>query len=214
MKKKTMYPIIAISLIICFLQTRIFADDLEEINNKAKKVTEIVNKAIEHIVTSEDGDKALKNVSDPKGEYVLPDPDGDLYVFVYNMEGTIIAHNNEKLIGKNLFSLKDTKGKNFVAEFTSIAKSREGEGWSSYHWAKPNETSGSPKLSLIKKVPGKVTYTAKSPGKSGLKVTEEIFLGVGFYLKSDEEFEKVKSQFKKLGYNLWEAGRQERNNNK
>jgi len=204
MKKKPMYPAIAILITVCFLQTNVFADDLEEITGKAKKVTEIVNKAVEHIVKSEDGDKSLKDVTDPKGEYVLPDPEGDLYVFVYNMEGTIIAHNNEKLVGKNLFKLKDTKGKNFVAEFTSIAKSEKGEGWSSYYWAKPGETSGSPKLSLIKKVPGKVAYTSKDPGKSGLKAEEEIFLGVGFYLKSDEEFQKVKSQFKNLGYNLWE----------
>lgn len=204
MQKKTMYPVIVILLTVCFLQTNVIADDLEEINKKAKKVTEIVNKAVEHIVKSEDGDKALKDVTDPKGEYTLPDPGGDLYVFIYNMEGTIIAHNNEKLVGKNLFNLKDTKRKNFVAEFTSIAKSKEGEGWSSYHWAKPGETTGSPKLSLIKKVPGKVTYTGKYPGKIGLKVEEEIFLGVGFYLKSDEEFQKVKSQFKNLGYNLWE----------
>ena len=80
---------------------------------------------------------------------------GDLYVFVYDLDGNILAHLNKKLVGKNLMKVKDVKGTVFAAEFVSIATSDKGEGWCEYYWPKPGEKSASPKASFIKRVPGK-----------------------------------------------------------
>lgn len=176
----------------------------EDIVVKAQKAVKLANQAIERILKNADGEIGLRAVTDPQGKYVVPDPQGDLYVFIYNMKGWIIAHLNKKLVGKNLYNLKDKKGKNFVAEFTDIAKSTRGEGWSSYYWAKPGTVQPAPKLSFIKRLPRKVVYLSKNPAQKNKKVEEEIFLGVGFYLESEEVFRQVKLKFIKLGYKLWE----------
>ena len=120
----------------------------EDANPQA--IVDLVNNAVQLIVDKGEED-AFALLTDPNGEWVS----GDLYVFVYDLSGTIKAHLNKKLEGKNLMNLKDVKGKVFAAEFVSIAKSEQGEGWCEYYWPKPNEKEASPKVSFIKRVPGK-----------------------------------------------------------
>lgn len=115
------------------------------------------DQAVEHVdqavdlIVAEGEDAAFDKLTDPDGDYV----EGDLYVFVYDLDGTIVAHLNKKLEGKNLLKIKDVKGKNFAAEFVEIAKSDDGRGWCEYWWPKPGEKEASAKVSFIKRVPDK-----------------------------------------------------------
>jgi cytochrome c len=92
-------------------------------------------------------DKALTEFSQSKG----PFDKGDLYVFAYDMNATIVAHpKNSKLIGKNLLEVPDTDGKLFRKEIVEVAKSK-GSGWVDYKYMNPE----------TKKVEHKTTYVLR-----------------------------------------------------
>lgn len=72
--------------------------------------------------------KALSEFSNRKGQFVK----GDLYIFVYNPSGTIIAHGGDvNLIGRDFTDIQDADGKYFAREFIKIGP--EG-GWVDYKW--------------------------------------------------------------------------------
>lgn len=59
---------------------------------------------------------------------------GGLYLFVYNMDGVVVAHGgNPDLIGENQFNMQDENGVYYVQEM--IKKAKEGSGWVSYKLA-------------------------------------------------------------------------------
>jgi len=56
---------------------------------------------------------------------------GDLYLFLYDLKGKVIAHgNNPDRIGSNQFELTDDDGKYYVQEI--IEKAKAGGGWLDY----------------------------------------------------------------------------------
>ncbi|MBW1782757.1 MAG: cache domain-containing protein [Deltaproteobacteria bacterium] len=131
------------------------------------RVKNLVEKAVKQIEAK--GDTVFPELSDPNGEYV----DGDLYVFTYDMNGTIIQHLRPKLVGMNMMNIKDKRGKCIGCDFVRIAR-EEGAGWSEYYWPKPS----------TKKITVKVSYIMKVPGK-------ERFVGAGVYDLTKEEAEKA-----------------------
>jgi len=81
----------------------------------------------------------------------------DLYVFTYDLKANLLSHGaNEKLIGKNLYELKDQNGKQFMKDVVELAVGK-GEGWVDYDWTNPT----------TKKVEGKSTYVRRIPGWDG-----------------------------------------------
>jgi len=106
----------------------------------------LVEKAITAI-KAEGKDKAFAAFNSPTGGFV----DRDLYVFVYDLEGTVISHGgNNALIGKSLVNLKDADGKTFVQDFVRVAKG-PGEGWVDYKWVNPTTKKVESKTSFIKR---------------------------------------------------------------
>ena len=100
------------------------------------------------LLQQEGKDKAFAAFDDPHGAFV----NGDLYIFVNQMDGTTVAHGtNKALIGKNLVNLKDADGKFFVQEIISVAKAK-GEGWVDYKWPNPLSKKVEAKSSFVKKV--------------------------------------------------------------
>ncbi len=88
----------------------------------------------------------------------------DLYVMVLDNSGQCVAHGaNERLVGKNLFDLKDPNGKFVVRELIEMTKTK-GSGWVDYEWAHPQ----------TKKIESKSTYARKLPSFDG-------WVGVGVY---------------------------------
>ena len=115
------------------------------------RVKNLVEKAVKLI--EEKGDSCFPQLSDPHGQFV----DGDLYVFTYNMDGTIIQHLRPKLVGMNMMNIMDKKGKCIGCDFVRIAR-EDGSGWSEYYWPKPSTKQIAVKTSYIMKVPGKPRF--------------------------------------------------------
>ena len=87
-------------------------------------------------------EKALAEFSNPKGQFVK----GELYMYVADQKGTVIAHGtNARLIGKNMYDLKDASGKPFIQE---ILKAPKSGGWVEYQWTNP----------VSRKIEHKITY--------------------------------------------------------
>jgi signal transduction histidine kinase len=92
-------------------------------------------------------DKALKEFSDPKGQFVK----GDLYVFAYDIAGAVIAHPiNAKLIGLNLLNTPDVDGKFYRKEIIEQAK-KSGSGWVDYKYKNPASNKIEQKTTYLKK---------------------------------------------------------------
>jgi len=71
--------------------------------------------------------------------------EGELYLFVFDVNGTVIAHGQESnLLWDNLWELRDDFGVLVVQ--TIINKAKNGGGWITYEWR------GAIKLSYVKKV--------------------------------------------------------------
>ena len=78
-------------------------------------------------------DKTLAEISNNKGQFV----DRDLYISVYDLNGTVLAHGtNAKLIGKDVSALKDADGKEFIKDIVGKSKAA-GKGTSDYKWPNP-----------------------------------------------------------------------------
>ena len=89
---------------------------------------------------------------------------GDLYVFVYDMSGTLIANPAvPDTVGKNQLDVPDADGKFFRKDILALAKS-SGNGWVSYKWRNP--VSG--------KVEAKTSYVMKQG---------DVIIGAGVYDK-------------------------------
>lgn len=125
--------------------------------SNANEAKEMVEKAAAYYQAN-GKEKALKEFNNPKGQFVK----GELYVFVYDMGGTIIAHPvNQKLVGVNSLETPDVDGKMWRKEGMDLVK-KSGAGWVDYKYKNPQ--SG--------KIEQKTSY---------LKKTGDIVLGCGAY---------------------------------
>ena len=72
----------------------------------------------------------------------------DTYIFVLDCtKGVMAAHPMKpELVGKDVLTMKDTKGTLFFGKLCEVAKSPSG-GWVEYWWPKPGESDGSRKVS-------------------------------------------------------------------
>jgi signal transduction histidine kinase len=107
-----------------------------------------VNKGVAHY-RQVGKEKAFADFADVKNKQFH---DRDLYMFVYDMKGINIAHgNNPKMVGKNLYEMKDGNGKPIIKGFIDLAKSG-GSGWVDYMWPNPVNQNIEAKSSYIVKV--------------------------------------------------------------
>jgi signal transduction histidine kinase len=113
----------------------------------AEEAKVMVAKAAE-LLTSEGGEKAYAAFADPSAGFI----DRDLYVFVIDMAGTVVANGaNKTLVGKSIVTLKDSSGKAFIEAMIEVAKT-SGEGWVDYNWPNPTTKKIEPKSSFVRKV--------------------------------------------------------------
>ncbi|MBI3522978.1 MAG: cache domain-containing protein [Betaproteobacteria bacterium] len=107
----------------------------------------MVAKAVKHI-KADGKDAAYADFTGKKAGWV----DRDLYVVVYDMNGKVLAHGqNEKQVGKELISLKDADGKEFVKERVDLAKSK-GKFWQDYKFTDPMTKKILPKSMYCEKL--------------------------------------------------------------
>ena len=127
MKKLVMFGLAA--LVVFGLTGNGFA---AEKRGTATEAEAMVKKAIA-MAKAKGNDAAFAEVNNKNGQFT----DRDLYVFVYDINGKVMAHGqNLKMIGKELIDMKDADGKEFVKERVEIAKTK-GSGWQDYKFTDP-----------------------------------------------------------------------------
>lgn len=80
--------------------------------------------------------------------------DGDLYMFVYDMEGVLLAigfTEGAPKIGKNRLESKDSEGRQVVKELRDIAL-KKGKGWLEYKFTNPLNKLAEKKISYVMRV--------------------------------------------------------------
>jgi signal transduction histidine kinase len=133
----------------------------EEYANRAECVE--MAKAAEAMLL-EDRYAGIREIANPEGKFVWKDS----YVFLMDMEGNMLAHPFiPQLTQKGpLFYVADKNKENpkmIFVEFVEIAQ-KNGEGWISYMWPKPNSRDAVDKFTYIRRV----GYT-------------DLLVGAGFY---------------------------------
>ncbi len=105
-------------------------------------------------------DEGLAAFSDPAGEFVR----GDLYVFAYDFNGTLLAHPYlPELVGRNNLDLVDPNGVPMIENLMEVAKLGEGLLYNVY----PNPVQeNAEELKLVR----------------ALKVDDDLWIGSGIYL--------------------------------
>ena len=74
---------------------------------------------------------------------------GELYVFVYDMDGKVLAHGQgASKVGVNQMKAKDPDGVAFVEDRIKLAKTK-GKGWHDYKYLNPKDGKKEPKTSYI-----------------------------------------------------------------
>ncbi|MBK9795049.1 MAG: cache domain-containing protein [Holophagaceae bacterium] len=92
-------------------------------------------------------DAAIKEITRAGGKF--HGHGGELYVFIYDMDGKVIAHGQGAgKIGVNQMNAKDPDGVEFVKDRIKLAKTK-GKGWHDYQYVNPTTMKRQPKTSYI-----------------------------------------------------------------
>ena len=139
-----MFKKVMISIFIClFVVTSVYAAEKRSTVGEAKK---LVEKAVAYVKANGE-EKALKEFNNPKGTFVK----GDLYVFVLDPKGVVLAHPTiPKWVGTNIYEKPDSKGKLARKEYVDLANS-QGSGWVTYHQENPKTKKDEAKITYVQK---------------------------------------------------------------
>lgn len=111
----------------------------------AKEAEALVLKAVKAIAA--DRAATYKAITAKEKQWI----DRDLYPVVYDLSGKCVAHGqNEKLVGKDLISIADPDGKEFVKERVALANSK-GKFWQDYKFTDPTTKKILPKSAYCEK---------------------------------------------------------------
>lgn len=105
-------------------------------------------------------EKAYAEISNQKGQFV----DRDIYIFVFDKQGNTLAHGgNPKLVGKNLYDLKDVDG--LYSTRALLEAAQKGGGKTSFKFLNPVTKTVEPKTAYSEMVDdvmiGSGAYTGK-----------------------------------------------------
>ncbi len=127
-----MNKLLAGMLLACLVAASAGVARAEEKPGTADEAVAMVKRAAAYI-KAHGREKAFTEISNPKGQFV----DRDLYVTVYDMAGTCLAHGfNPKMVGKNMIDLKDPDGKPFIKERSDTARTKD-QFWIDYKYINP-----------------------------------------------------------------------------
>jgi len=100
---------------------------------------------------SDEGVEAARPRFHAQGEFRF----GEIYVNVIDLNGAwVIYPPAPKNEGKSVLNVTDSDGKLLVKEIIKVAED-QGEGWVEYRWLNPASNRIEPKLTFVKRVPGK-----------------------------------------------------------
>ncbi|RFP15890.1 MULTISPECIES: cache domain-containing protein [unclassified Duganella] len=146
----------AVTLVLACMMSNAMAADAGG-RASADEAVAMVKKAVAYLKAN-GKDKAFAEFNNPGGQFV----DRNLYIFVYDMNGTCVAiGNNPRMIGKVLIDLRDPDGVFQVRRFIEVANT-SGHGWVDYKWPNP----------VSKVMEAKSSYVEKA---------DEFVIGAGIY---------------------------------
>ncbi|MEW6721202.1 MAG: methyl-accepting chemotaxis protein [Thermodesulfobacteriota bacterium] len=112
----------------------------------AAEAEALVKKAIGYI-RAHGREDAFREINNKGGMFT----NRDLYVFVYDMKGSVVAHGqNAGMIGKSMVDAQDPDKKFYVRERIEIARTK-GSGWQDYKFQNPKTKSVEDKMAYIEK---------------------------------------------------------------
>jgi cytochrome c len=107
-------------------------------------------------------DAAFKEITKVGGKFSRHS--GELYVFVYDMDGKVVAHGQgASKVGVNQMNAKDPDGVEYIKDRIKLAKTK-GKGWHDYQYVNPKTQKREPKTSYI-------------------EVCDNLIFGAGIYKK-------------------------------
>jgi mannose-6-phosphate isomerase-like protein (cupin superfamily) len=113
---------------------------------KKEDTASLVNEAVE--LMDKDGELAFEQFRQKDSKWFH----NDTYLSIWTTEGIRVAYApNVSSEGESVIGLKDYNGEPLDELFIGTALSEEGEGWVSYYWPKPGETSPSLKYTFVKR---------------------------------------------------------------
>ncbi len=162
-KNKLTWKIIGVPIAVALLNAIIFMFLVPGINQrlfdaKKQKTSNLVETAyhlIEHYVSLEKSGKLSKEQAQHQAMEAVRALryDGKNYFWINDLNSVMLMHPYKRsLEGKNLKDLKDKKGKYIFRPMIKVVKEK-GQGFVSYHWAKPGVKGVYPKLSFVKGIP-------------------------------------------------------------
>jgi signal transduction histidine kinase len=90
---------------------------------------------------------AFKEVTKIGGKFSRHE--GELYVFIYDMDGKVLAHGQgASKVGVMQMNAKDPDGVEYIKERIKLAKTK-GKGWHDYKYINPKTQKKEPKTSYI-----------------------------------------------------------------
>ena len=120
---------------------------VQETFGTAQEAEAMVSRAVAHI-EAVGAEKAYQDFSN-KGPGFF---DRDLYVFVYDLRGRVLAHGgNPNMPGKDLLGMRDANGKLFVKERIELARSKS-KFWHDYTFTDPMTHKVLPKSTYCERV--------------------------------------------------------------
>lgn len=145
------------TLMACTVALSVMASQTYGTKEEAKAVVEKCAAFIK-----ENGkEKAFEEINNTQGKFTK----GDIYIYAYDFSGNVLAHGaNPKLIGKNLWDMKDASGQFMIRGLTETAQ--KGKGWYEFKWSHPQ----------TKAIMDKIGYV--------IKIDDTLWIGSGAYVKA------------------------------
>lgn len=115
----------------------------------ADEAVALVKRAVAYIKAN-GTEKAYAEFSNPKGQFV----EGNLYIFVYDLNGVSLAignGNSARMVGKNLMDMRDAEGNYLIKGLVNVAKTK-GQGWFDYKWPNPLSKAIEQKSSYVERL--------------------------------------------------------------
>ncbi|HEY3307174.1 MAG TPA: cache domain-containing protein [Desulfuromonadaceae bacterium] len=129
------------SLVMVFVYAGLLIPAMAQADDKAEAVKMVKEAAAFHKANGLE--KTLDVLNDPKGQFVK----GDLYVFAYGFDGTMMANVvKPNLVGQNVLDVPDAVGKKFRREIVEKAK-KDKLGWVDYKTIHPKTKQNEEKSS-------------------------------------------------------------------
>ena len=136
-------------LISALVATLVFAGTAAMAGDGAGKddAVAMVKKAVAFI-KEQSADKAYAEFTNKDVKFI----DRDLYVVVYQLDGTVLAHgSNPKFVGRDMSDAQDVDGKLYVKERVEMA-SKQPSFWQDYKFVNPVSKKVEPKQMYCEKL--------------------------------------------------------------